>query len=667
MKRNAGCQSPSFRSLRLAAASLCMAAAANASWAAPLTWDSTAPMAPIVARDMPLQEFMQALVGAHSISVVVSPAAMQRTVNGRFSGSQARAFDMVVRSSSLLPYFDGSTLYLFTSAEAARKTLTVSPVSAARTIATLNQLRLHDGRYNTFAAVPASGLLQVTGAKPFVDQVQEVVRSVQLSGPASPEQIAVYPLQHAWAWDVTVVSAGKPVVVPGIATLLRNLLGAAGAVQSVKTVRTSVPKLRGQGFAVGIESDAMSAAEANNAAAGADGGLTEVGPRGASGPTVSAEIRSNSVVVRDTPDRLPQYAELVKALDVEPVMVEVEATIVDINSDKLQELGINWRVRDSNSEVRLGRGNSTDLALRGPGIDDITPTGRGLTWSTIIDRAGLIARISALAATGNARVISRAQVATMANLESAIQSSQTAYVRVGGFQEVDLFPVTATTNLRVTPRVVSRADRKLVSMVVSIRDGKFTDAVTDGIPSVREVSVSTNGLVPEDQSFVVGGFRQESDSLRADKIPFFGDLPGIGALFRTTTDQIANSERLFLLTPKVVDIARLLERAAPVVPSLSPPAPVAPSPVPPPVPPPTSSAPSPSAIASRANANAAATACAWASRNSESVPGQSCPPPPPLSAPPPATNARSSVGLVANACEPSGRISERIPGQGECR
>jgi type III secretion protein C len=603
-----------MRALRAAAAVLCLVGG-TAAWGAPLSWDATTPMAPIVARDMPLQEFMQALVGPQSIAVVVSPAAMQRTVNGRFSGNPSRAFDSVVRASSLLPYFDGSTLYLFTSAETLRKTLTVSPVSAARTIATLNQLRLHDGRFNTFTAVPASGLLQVTGAKPFVDQVQEVVRSVQLSGPASPEQIAVYPLQHAWAWDVTVVSAGKPVVVPGIATLLRNLLGGPGTVQSVKTARTSVPKLRGQGLAAGIESDALAAAEATMPP---DAGLSEAAPRGAIGPTVTAEIRSNAVVVRDTPDRLPQYADLVKALDVEPVMVELEATIVDINSDKLQELGVNWRVRDSNSEVRLGRGNGSDLALRGPGIDDITPTGRGLTWSTIIDRANLIARISALAATGNARIISRAQVATMANLESSIQSSQTAFVRVGGFQEVDLFPVTATTNLRVTPRVVTRAERRFVSMVVSIRDGKFTDAVTDGIPSVREVSVSTNGVVPEEQSFVVGGFRQESNSLRADKIPFFGDLPGVGALFRTTTDQIANSERLFLLTPKVVDIARLLERPAPAIPGLTPTTPAAPAPAP------TSLAPPATRLGFAPTSPQ--TDCPWPVRPSEALPGQGvCP------------------------------------------
>jgi type III secretion protein C len=164
-----------------------------------------------------------------------------------------------------------------------------------------------------------------------------------------------------------------------------------------------------------------------------------------------------------------------------------------------------------------------------------------------------------LAATGNARIVSRAQVATLANLESSIQSNQTAYVRVGGFQEVDLFPVTAATSVRITPQVFARGERNIVNMVVAIRDGSFSDAVSDQIPSVKEISLSTNGMVAENQTFVIGGFRQETNSNRADKIPILGDLPGIGALFRTTTDQKVKSERLFLVTPKVVSVARLLE------------------------------------------------------------------------------------------------------------
>jgi type III secretion protein C len=531
--------------------------------AAVIPWDTRTAMVPIVARDMPLQEFMQALAGAQSLAVVVSAAAEPRVVNGRFSGSPARAFDSVVRNMSLLPYYDGGTLYVFSSNEVQRRTISMSAGSAERVIATLNQLRLHDGRFNTFTAVPASGLLQVAGAKPFVDQIQEVVRSVQLSTAASPEQIAIFPLKHAWAGDVPFTSAGRQVVVPGVATLLRTLLGAAGPVGVSPAASAGVQKLRGKGLAAGNETDALARTEAAAALALTGSGAETTIAAAAStagGATVTAELRTNSVVVRDTPDRLPQYAELVKALDVEPVMVELEATIVDVNADRLEELGVNWRFGDSNDELRLGSGDSGDPRLRGPGVADITPFARGLTWSTIRDAGRLIARISALAATGNARVVSRAQVATLANLESSISSNETAYVKVGGFQEVDLFPVTATTSVRITPQVFERGDRKVVSMVVAIRDGRFTATMVDEVPNVQEVALSTSGLVANSQTFVIGGFRQETSSQQADKVPFLGDIPGIGALFRTTTDSVRNAERLFLLTPRVLTVSELLER-----------------------------------------------------------------------------------------------------------
>jgi type III secretion protein C len=530
--------------------------------AAPIPWGG-GEMPTISARDMPLQDFVQALVGDQGWAVVVSAAASSKLVNGRFSGSAARVFDSVARSSALLPYFDGGTLYIFTSAEVQRRTINMTQGSAERVISTLNQLRLHDGRYNTFTAVPASGLLQVAGAKPFVDQVQEVVRSVQLSASASPEQIGVFALKHAWAWDVSLNAAGKQVVVPGVATLLRTLLGKAGVVGVSRNTRASVPKLRGRGLAAGVESDALNdPSTLPNYSDESEEQRIASGASTAGGPTVTAEIRTNSVVVRDTPDRLPQYAELIKALDVEPVMVELEATIVDVNSDKLLELGVQWRGAGTTgrNEVRLGRGDASDLALRGPTASDVTPVGRGLNWSTVLESGRLIARISALAADGNARVISRAQVATMSNLESSIQSNETAYVRVNGFQEVDLFPVSATTNVRITPRVFLRGTKQIVSMVVNIRDGKFSAAVVDQIPLVKEVSVSTNGMVPDGQTFVIGGFRQEVNSKTADKVPLLGNIPVLGGLFRTTKDQVTNAERLFLLTPRVVSVAELIDR-----------------------------------------------------------------------------------------------------------
>ena len=123
-----------------------------------------------------------------------------------------------------------------------------------------------------------------------------------------------------------------------------------------------------------------------------------------------------------------------------------------------------------------------------------------------------------------------------------------------------LFPVTATTSVRITPQVFERGERKVVSMVVAIRDGRFTATTVDSVPNVKEVALSTNGLVADSQTFVIGGFRQETTATQADKIPFLGDLPGVGALFRTTSDTVRNAERLFLLTPRVLTVNDLLQR-----------------------------------------------------------------------------------------------------------
>jgi type III secretion protein C len=524
--------------------------------AAPIPWDSKKPMAPIVARDMQLQEFMQVLFSGQGLQALVSPAVAQKIINGRYQGDPSKVFNNLINAYGLLPYFDGSTVYIYSASESVTKSRSLSQATAARVITTLGQLKLHDGKYNTFVSVPASGLLQIRGAKPFVDQVEEVVSSVQKNSLSDSQEIGVFSLKHAWAWDVTLASGGKQIVVPGVASMLRTLLGGMGPVGGVNKSRASVGKLRGKGFAAGNETDGFARSEEVPKDISDFEGEARL--KGANGPAVVAEVRTNSVVVKDTPDRLPRYAELIKALDVEPVMIELETTIIDVKSDRLDELGVNWRFGTGNNEVRLGQGTAADLSLASTVIGAVTPIGRGLTWSTIANRNRLVVRIAALAATGDARIVSRSQVATLANLESVIESNQTFYVKVGGFQEVDLFPVTAGTNVRITPRISSSGSKQLVSMAVSIRDGKIAESISDQIPSVKEVSLNTHGIIPENQTFVLGGFKQESTSNGTEKIPLLGDIPLIGAAFRSKSSKVDKTERLFLITPRIRTIDQLL-------------------------------------------------------------------------------------------------------------
>ena len=70
-------------------------------------------------------------------------------------------------------------------------------------------------------------------------------------------------------------------------------------------------------------------------------------------PSIQADPRINAVIVQDTPDRIPIYAELIAQLDVPTPLIEIEALIIDVNSNRLEELGISW------SNVSRGGGTAT--------------------------------------------------------------------------------------------------------------------------------------------------------------------------------------------------------------------------------------------------------------------------------------------------------------------
>ena len=129
------------------------------------------------------------------------------------------------------------------------------------------------------------------------------------------------------------------------------------------------------------------------------------------------------MIVRDLADRLPRYEQLIAALDVEPQSLEIEATIIDVNTDRLRELGINWRWSNAGNSALFGNGTASDLALRAG--QDITALGRGGIISAVLGSASqFVARISALQADGAARVVSSPQVVTLSDVEAVFDCAQ---------------------------------------------------------------------------------------------------------------------------------------------------------------------------------------------------------------------------------------------------
>ncbi len=558
----------------------------------------------LVAREQPVAAFMQDLFSQIDTPVSVSNN-VSGMVNGRFQGSVDSVFREAARTYSLVWYFDGAVMHIYPAAEIGTRTYSTDANQAAKLLRTAEELALPDGRNSL--RVTRSGTLVAVGTPRFLQQLDDLVRAESGAGqPVAAEAprtaagpsigFRVFYLRHAWAQDTRVAFGGKQLVVPGVASILRNVTAGLGqtvaqpwlpgmampsanaGVDTGDLVRPTQPRLRGQGLGgigrspvLGADNDETREAAAERAAAanaqqGAAQAAANAGygagvpPRyvftNVGGARVEADPRSNAVIVRDVTERLPMYERLVAALDFEPQMVEVEATIVDVNITRLEQLGINWRWINGRNDVLFGNGTQSDTLLSNGGAQ-ITPSARGGVISTVLGSgANFISRINALAADGAARVVSRPQLITLSNVEALFDNSSTFYVRVAGRNEVDLFNVSSGTSLRVTPNVFRDRDDWRIKLLVSVEDGSISPQQVDQIPVVDRSSINTQALIQEGESLLIGGMTREASNRGVDKVPGLGDVPVIGNLFKSRSESTSRLERLVLLTPRLVGAGR---------------------------------------------------------------------------------------------------------------
>ena len=527
----------------------------------------------ITAREQPLASFLQDLFSAMDVPAAMSPA-LTGAVNGSFAGPAERVLKDVTRVFNLVTYYDGSVVYVVPAAEVVRRNFNVPASLAERVLRDASEQGLPDAR-NTVKRSGAS--LLAVGTKRFVEQVEELTRvgdtAANPTVPAGSADFRVFYLRYGSAQDTTITIGGRQMVVPGVASILRGLVGARPQAEQGSEVllRPSVPGLRGQGLSsqgaalhtatssssgaapskTGDKSaDLLVSALSRTAQNMANEALAATAQPDGSQVRIEADQRLNAVIVRDLAERLPRYEQLIASLDVEPQTLEIEATIIDVNTDRMRELGVNWRWANAGQEILLGNGTASDLALRNG--QTVTPSGRGGVVSAVLGSAGqFVARISALQAEGAARIVSSPQVVTLSNVEAVFDNSSTFYVRVAGREQVDLFNVSAGTSLRVKPNVFRDRESTRIKLNVVVEDGNLTTRQVDQIPVVERSTVNTQALITEGESLLIGGMVRDATSSGEDKVPGLGDVPVLGHLFKTKTTSTSRVERMFLITPRL--------------------------------------------------------------------------------------------------------------------
>ncbi len=546
--------------------------------AEPIPFQSLA--ADITAREQPIAGFLQDLFGKIGVRVAVSPT-LKGAVNGRFEGTVEKVYRNIARAFNLVEYYDGSVLHVYSPQDMVSRSLPLDTAVAKRLLNTIEEMDMVDDRNKV--RVAASGMLTASGTRRFVEQVEEMVRAQatdrRVEKNAAPTGFRVFYLRYAWAQDMSMSLGGRQVMLPGVASTVRAMM-TSNPKSQVSTApfeqpaSPTVPRARGLNQARNATLGAPGAdpQQASAAVLGAtqssDARKVRSPGSAAADPTdspdaavwsdssqirVEADARLNAVLVRDAPARMPIYEQLIAALDVEPQAIEIEATIIDVNTDKMRELGINWRYSANSGSVLLGAGDGSAL----PPVPT-TPAGLagGFISAVLGNGRQFISRINALQGQGAARVVSSPQVLTLSNVEAVFDNSQTFYVRVAGKDQVDLFNVAAGTTLRVTPHVFKDRDEVRIKMMVTIEDGSLSSRTVDTLPVVNRSSVSTQAMIFEGESLLVGGITRDSSSESTSKVPLLGDVPMVGGLFRNTQASAERIERMFLISPRLAGTRR---------------------------------------------------------------------------------------------------------------
>jgi|SRR5690554_156132 len=283
--------------------------------------------------------------------------------------------------------------------------------------------------------------------------------------------------------------------------------------------------------------------------------------------------RTNSIIVTDTADRLEAFKRLVDEIDIPIRQVMIEARLVIANKNFREELGVRWggvgAKLSSNSLLEVGGstgsldsspGSPADFIYGGSAIDlnenmmvDLgvaNPVG-SIAFGLLTDNAFLDLELSALEYNGYAEIVSQPKVITGDKQRAVIstgseipyQEASASGATSASFKEVVL-------ELDVTPQITP--DNNII-MELAIKKDLLAEFNQEfGVPIIDITRLNTKVLVSDGQTIVLGGIFEMQQLNGVDKVPFLGDIPYLGRLFRRDVKSSEKSELLIFITPRIM-------------------------------------------------------------------------------------------------------------------
>ncbi|WP_312961693.1 type IV pilus secretin PilQ [Stutzerimonas nitrititolerans] len=292
--------------------------------------------------------------------------------------------------------------------------------------------------------------------------------------------------------------------------------------------------------------------------------------------SIAVDDRTNNIIAYQTQERLDELRRIVAQLDIPVRQVMIEARIVEANVDYDKALGVRWggnyvndqwsaygkdgsRSVDDDGFVRLPGTDTVGGFKLDEGVAPVPFVDMGVLGSTsgvgigfISDHVMLDLQLSAMEKTGNGEVVSQPKVMT-ADKETAkiLKGTEVPYQEASSSGATSTSFKEAALSLEVTPQITP--DNRIIMEVKVTKDAPDFRNAMNGIPPIDKNEVNAKILVSDGETVVIGGVFSNSQSKSVDKVPFLGDLPFLGRLFRRDVVTDAKSELLVFLTPRILN------------------------------------------------------------------------------------------------------------------
>jgi type IV pilus assembly protein PilQ len=291
------------------------------------------------------------------------------------------------------------------------------------------------------------------------------------------------------------------------------------------------------------------------------------------GGKLQIDDRTNMIIVRDLRKNIEDVKALLVQLDTPIPQVLIEARIVEVDTTFAKDIGVQWGGSwNSVGSTKIGIGGFQDTGgspVPGQPIANATPftsatlptfmvnlpaavgtgAGGGLNFGILRDNLRLDLSLSALESAGKLKIVSSPKVVTIDNKEALIeQGTQIPYSTVSASGTQTQF-IDATLSLKVTPHITPEGS---VIMKLDAKNDSPGEKGDDGKLAINKKKATTNILVRDGDTAVIGGILQVSRQETTAGIPWFSRIPVVGWLFKKESNTARNRELLIFVTPRVL-------------------------------------------------------------------------------------------------------------------